>query len=365
MDGKTCVECRDPVDLAGSIQHKCLHRTHGLCLRQKAQERGEQVDLYKCAACKGHVNLNEPLLPANEPDTYRGVDYIENPVQSTSVFSRVKKATKNWVNVNKEDTEDVHYLIGLGPQACPVDWLIRTKENMGLQRLLAEHVTIDDMLASGYTWSDLCVFKDIRGGGERAIKALNALRVDATHFRDFPEVFNFDAVNASIGNCLTPRHMVEVFGLHFPDDGGPMQVAQKPRDTKGWTAEQLVQFHFGSEDLIGAGMTWLEQYEALYPTDETEQALLGNAVEVTQFLNQLPSIEETIQSQQQQLQSPVVVQEEHEPHYVEVTAPAGYAPRVMPVLNRQEVQRQVIVMQPTVNQRRGGFGHGLRKNRRK
>jgi hypothetical protein len=344
MDGKSCVVCREPVGLGDSIQHKCLHRTHGLCLRNSLTT-GEKPNFNKCPHCEGKIDVTSQLIPEHEPSNYNGRDYIENPLTSTSLFSRVKNATKGWAKVDKEDTEDLVYLFSLGPKECPIGWLIGKKQDMGLHRMLAEGITIDNLIEGGYTWDDLMVFKDIRGGGERAIKALGALKCDATHFRDFPHVLSFDQVKADTG-YLTPRHMVEVFGLYFPD-GEEMGVVQKPKDTKSWTAQDLVNFGFTHEDLYGAGIEWVEQYEALNPTDELEQQLLGDKPE--DFLNKLPSIEEEMQ----RMNEPEPLQRrEPNPEPEPIRVPV-LEPRVV-VVHPASVSR---------NSRNKRFGHGLRKKR--
>ena len=333
MNGRTCVLCRGPVDLAGSINHKsCPHRSHGLCLQNHKDETGHEIDWHKCPACLDQVDLNAPVIPVNTPQNYNGRDYIVNPPTRQSIFSRVKKATVNWTNVDKEDTEDMTYLIAQGPQECPVDWLLRTKDNMSIHRIIHDGVTLDDFINAGYCWDDLMIFPEIYNGGERSIKALAALGCDATHFRD---CLSFDEVKKDTGNVLWARHMVEQFGLHFPsvgDDFG-MRVVQRPKDDRQWTADHLVEFGFDSMDLEGAGMEYYEQYEALCPTEEEERKLLGNPLQRDTFLD---SLIDAINAPQEE------------------TPVAPVAPmQIKPIKSLKPIQR------------RGGFGHGLRKNRRK
>ena len=361
MDSRTCVICREPVDLAGSIAHKCSHRTHGLCLKNLCSEQNTKPDFHKCPHCLGLVDVNEPLLPESEPDNFQGRDYVVNPLEKPPAFSKLKKLTRNWTRVDKDETEDLVYLLSLGPQECPMDWLMRNKEQMGLQRLLAEGIQIDDLLDAGYTWKDLCMFKDVRGGGDRCKKALVALGMDAAHFRDHPTALPFAEIKEKAG--ITGRDVVELFGLYFPDgahltqDFGVKVAGREKTDRRGWLASDLVNLQLTADDLWGAGIEWLEQYEQLQANDEEETKLLGNPAKVDAFLASLPSLEEEWDKQAQ-------AREEEEVVYVPRLK--GYQPKVIPVESAYvEPVREVVIMQPKITQARKGFGHGIKKSRRR
>ena len=262
----TCPSCRYAVEpgLYG-IRLECGHWTHTKCLDSA------NPNFDKCAACSGLVNLNIPQFLADEPDSYNGRDYVQKPLSDsifTAISTRMSKEPFKWI-----------------ADKVPLTWMIREQE-YGLQRMLSAGVRFEDFVRAGYTWDDLKAFKDFGSPDrkDRAREALFALKCNAENLRDYHHL-----VGGMVGELgIEGRHLVELFGLHFPENScRPLSTIGGHND-KPWVAGDLVKLGFKMRDLFGAGLTYVEQYALLKPTDSDEIAL-----GVTdQDISELPSLTE-------------------------------------------------------------------------
>lgn len=240
----TCPTCRKtvPAGLFG-IRLECSHWVHTKCLDK------QNPDFEKCSACKGEVDLSVPLVDVNEPTSFEGRDYVMNPPKvSDSLFTRLlsRKPAEPWIWLKEHKA---------------IDWMIQEKGHH-LQKMIASGVTMSDFCNNGYTWQELKTFRDLNEPN-RGREALFALQTNAEHFRD------------SLGSepirelQITGRHLVELYGLHFPSDEGPIAVVGG-RNDRPWKASELVELGMKMTDLMGAGLEHLHQYVHLEPTDADE-----------------------------------------------------------------------------------------------
>ena len=247
MSGRECPSCRKtvPPGMYG-IRLECSHWVHTKCLDKK------EPDFEKCAACKGDVDLNVPMVDAEEPTCIDGRDYVLEPVESDSYFTSKRGEPFSWLAQKK-----------------PIEWMIHN-QGYGLQRMLQAGVKLDDFVKNGYTWEDLKVFRDFSNKDNlpRARDALFALRCNAEHFRDYSHLLGSAISDLGING----RHLVELYGFYFPTEGQPLSVVGG-KNEKYWSANQLTQLGMKMEDLFGAGMETLDQYAHLEPTDADEKKL--------------------------------------------------------------------------------------------
>jgi len=284
---RECPVCRTtvPPGLHG-IRLECSHWVHTKCLDKK------DPDFEQCASCKGDVDLNVPMVDANEPSCIDGRDYVQQPLASESYFSSLRAQRSDpvfaWLAERK-----------------PVEWMIRN-QGYGLQRMLKTGVKMDDFLKNGYTWQDLRTFKDLSldaPSKERARQALYALKTNAEHFRDYPHLLGSVIPDLQING----RHLVELYGLYFPSETEPLVVVNGNNE-KYWSAAQLVTLGMRAQDLFGAGMETLDQYAHLQPTDQDERALGMTNADV----NALKTVqeEEEVVVKQPQGRRVIIIEEE-------------------------------------------------------
>lgn len=243
----SCPSCRKTVQ-AGILGMRldCGHWVHTNCLPKK------DPDFDKCVACKGEVDLSTPLVDINEPLSFNGHDYVQNPVDrpSSSWFGQKKGDPFHWLAEKK-----------------PLEWIIQEK-GFNLQRMLHAGVTMDDFVNNGYRWKDLKTFRDFadQNNTVRGREALFALKTNAEHFRDYLGT----EVIQELG--ITGRHLVEMYGFMFPDGDISLRVVGGKNDRQ-WKAGELVSLGMKMSDLFGAGLDYIEQYADLEPTDQDEDAL--------------------------------------------------------------------------------------------
>lgn len=233
---RVCPTCFKNVE-AGlyGIKLECNHWVHTQCLDKK------DPNFEKCGKC---LSPTPSSSSSSEPDAIDGRDYIANPVETAGwVYRLIKKEPFTWLQERKN-----------------LQWIMNEKK-YGLQKLIQSGVSIDDFLQNGYTWDDLKVYKAVQ---ERPVKALKALKCNAEHFREYPIRGKF--------NDIDGRSLVEDFGLMFPPGGKPL-ICRNGKNNKPWIAQELVSLGFKIKDLYGAGMEYVEQYAALYPTDDDEYHL--------------------------------------------------------------------------------------------
>jgi hypothetical protein len=239
-----CPVCRRPVEpgLKG-MRLECKHWVHTSCLDQK------NPNFEQCAACRGQVS-DIPVYDPAEP----GHDYVMAPI-SDSIFTKLKRS------IQKEP-----YVWFAEPKK-PLEWIVREK-GFTLQKMLRVGVTFQDFMDVGYSWEkDIRpVFKDfaIPDRVERGREALASLRMTSEHLRDYPHLVG----TLQKDMCIVGRHLVELYGLYYPDKTKPLRSMRRP-----WIAKELVGLGFTMTDLYGAGLENIEQYADLKPTDADEDAM--------------------------------------------------------------------------------------------
>ena len=284
---RVCATCRSPVKLGlHSIQLDCKqHYVHTKCINAK------NPDFSDCAACRGDIN---------EPTSFGGRDYVADPILvdgAGGVLTSIKRVANSALGRGTlQDSRDAFFLLSHGPDKCSIKWLLAEK-NMGLQELLSQRVTMADFLANRYGWDQISQFKDIKGGGERARKALFSLRCNAEQFRDHSDLLPLDTIKTQLE--LTGRHMVELYGLHFPNENAPLSVIGAKNQVP-WTAAEVSRLGLQMQDLFGAGLETFDQYVDLLPTDADEVALNVtdedvNSLKVTTAPNPVPQVQVPIQ----------------------------------------------------------------------
>jgi hypothetical protein len=219
----------------------------------------KDLDFERCLRCKGSI-VEEPVV-WEEPLGINGVDYVEFSTGESSMFSSIKQT------ITRAKTKEPFTWL---QDRKDIQWM-KNEKHCGLQHMIQAGVTIDDYINNDYTWKDLKKYSDFSGKNkERGRKALQALRCNAEHFRDYHVVLG-DAIKDLE---ITGKHMVEVYGISFPDSplGKPLQV-YCGKNKQPWHAKDLVKLGFKMYDLHGAGIQYLEQYIALNPTDQDELAL--------------------------------------------------------------------------------------------
>lgn len=299
---RVCPTCSKTVE-AGlyGMKLECNHWIHTKCL-DKANPNFE-----KCGKCLSSPQNSTLQTSSGEVDALDGRDYIANPVNSAGwMYKLIKKEPFIWLQDHKN-----------------LQWIMNEK-GYGLQKLIQAGVSINDFLQNGYTWDDLKIYKGIQ---ERPVKALKALKCNAEHFREYPIKGKFE---------MDGRDLVESFGLVFPPGGKPLTCVGG-ENKKPWIARELTELGFKIKDLYGAGMEYIEQYAALYPTDEDEMKLEVKDEDI----NVLPSIVKRTEEAKRVLNPP--------------PAPVVSSPVYQEIYQRVEA----IHVEPIINS--GPRIHGLRR----
>ena len=204
--------------------------------------------------CRKYPNCKTVTI-LEEPESIDGRDYINNPPNNLGIVARMKRV------VTKEPFISI---------AKKTSVPLLKEKGYHLQRCIADGVLIDDFLQAGYTWQELKNFKALSGaqGKERARQALVALQCNAEHFRDYKHLLDTTMQDLDIN----ARHMVELYGIFFPDTEARVIVSNGQNNPKRpWRAEDFIYFGFKKQDLFGAGMKFIEHYEALKPTDADDE----------------------------------------------------------------------------------------------
>ncbi len=245
-----------------AIRIECKHWCHVRCLK------GYPDNFQSCPGCLGLVDVNIQRYIDAEIDSYSGRDYIAQPLVDSYINSlaiALKKEPFNWIS-----------------EKCPLDW-IRDDKGYGLQRLIASGVTFQHFVNAGYTWEDLKTFKDFGDPKriERGRQALFALKCNAEHLRDYPHLVGNMAQQLQING----RHLCELYGLAFrPGKCEPLAV-YGGTNKKTWLASDLVKLGYKMSDLQACGLTYLEQYQHLEPSDADELAMEVKDADVASLLS--------------------------------------------------------------------------------
>lgn len=261
-----CHLCHKSMKASDSLKmNECSHRIHFICLNKK------QPDFDNCRKCNGE--LKEQPQTITEECMLDGRDYVVNPLdkrfEPPAVIGYIYDAKKK-----REQKEPFCWL----KDKKSIEWMDKEKK-CGLQMMLKSGVIMDDFLNYGYSWNDLKKYPDFQNK-ERGKLALKALHCNAEHFRDFPQYF--DQVRKDLS--ITPKNIVEEFNFVFPPNTINAAMVVNGKNTTPWTASDLVKLGFKKDDLTASGLTYLEQYIALQPTNADETSM-GITVH---FLNQIP-----------------------------------------------------------------------------
>lgn len=351
-----CSFCGEPAEDEYSITHReCGRRTHADCL-----PTGGAINYKLCYACTGEQvplasvasmdvtstaggNGKEPFPPDNR-------DYVLEPgvkvERSESAWAKVSSLfwskPKAQQDEDLQTSQDVEFLL---KRHVPVRDMLRFNK-VGLQHMLKAGVTMRDFMSNGYTWDNLLLYEDIgRSGPERAQQALEALRTTATDFRLYPGRLPWQRVR---DHCQMRNHdLHEKFGLDFPFDPVTRSICSlRCGDDDQWNARDCVKLGLTMKDLIGMGLTHIEQYGGL---------LYGlSPVEAEECEKQLQATREHVDSLLD-LTAPVAVSEPKRTT-PKPTKPKPVAPPVERVddpiphepVQQQQPQTKVIVVQRPV-----------------
>jgi len=277
MSTEICPVCKKIVTKGLSITHKqCGHRTHGHCMDQA------NPNFLLCSKCVG----DDLETSIEHPTTFNGRDYIESPIVP-SLFASLSSVMRKKESILTKQ--------------LPLDHLI-AQHGYTLQRLLSEGVSFDDFINNGYSYKDLELYPSIH---DRKLKTLVALKCTADHFKKG---------QIPLEN-ISARNIVEYFGLYFPEKCGALTSPSN----EYWSAADLVGLGFTAEDLFGAGLEYLEQYEDLEPSPEDERALGMTKQDIDELFVYNQPIEEHEQvvyvEQRREPEQVVYVEHRREPEY--------------------------------------------------
>ncbi len=239
-----------------SIEHACGGFSHSLCIAKAPPMNFEQ-----CAFCSGARKPNT-INDVNDPLTVDGLDHILTPVDPGAI-ARLK------VRLRLTPKSDAARMLS---ERHPLPSLVNIME-LGMQRMLAQGVTISDFIDNGYTWDDMRRMRDLCGdrGHDRRLKALQALKCDADHFRVYPDALPMQAMG------VTPKHLIQYFGLEF------VGVSLCARPGVAWTGSDVVAMGLCMQDLFGAGLNTPDRFIAL-GTTTAEDVAIGATPDDMEFL---------------------------------------------------------------------------------
>ena len=227
-----CSKCYGEVTFGEQTKHDCGHYTHSLnCMKEID---GEYCFKY-CSACDPEQKNPPLILPIDEVKEYYGNNYIDEPG-------------------NIRYNTDMDTLFKTRPS---METIIIGNE-LHMQELLANGVTIDTFLKYGYTWNDLVKFKDLSEPGNRRIETLFALHCNAEHFRDYPKELPYRKME------ITQKNMIDDFGLEFLKNKS--LSTKHGQNTREWTIEDVDKLNLSNKDLFYAGLEEIDQYYDLKPS---------------------------------------------------------------------------------------------------
>jgi hypothetical protein len=199
-----------------------------------------------------------PPVPFREPRTTDGIDYVLNPgervQESASILPSWLPGVKKIAATSATATAaDPFTLLN---HRIPVRTIME-KNGIGLDHMLRAGVTMYDFLKNGYTWQDICQFEEMSKGATRALQVVTTgLKTNANLFRLYPDALPFAQVKQH--TKLEARHVCELFGLTFPDDG-PLMCQGDQR----WNALDCVNLGLTMDNLQDFGLYYRQQYEDL------------------------------------------------------------------------------------------------------
>lgn len=245
-----CSVCGKKAEPAFSVIHRtCGHSTHSECIV------GDSVPK-QCNQCLNPGDFSRTRI--EEPHTKDGVDYVQKPgrKQTGSIFSAVGSAVVSRV-YGKPAAPPVKTALELVREGIPITDLFK-KHGYGLDHMLKEGVTLDDLLVARYKWEDICMFDDVSNNGpHRSLDTfVNGLRMTANHLRDNPDRIPFEAFKKLTN--LESSQLCTRLGMEFPE----LDSLQCCGD-KEWNAKHCVRLGLNMDDLISFGLYAEEQYASL------------------------------------------------------------------------------------------------------
>lgn len=296
----TCSVCFKEAEQAYSIDHRvCGHRTHADCM-----PAGQAKNFKLCAQCDTQRVAGVDAAAAaaaavvTEPHTKDGIEYWKYPgvrkeLPSSSISRSLLSALVSPFQRNASAAAaPAASNTGKAAPEMPLELLrkqipiptIIARHGYGLDHMLRDGIVIDDFLANGYSWPDLCQFEYISKMGQfRCLETLTrGLFLDANHLRDNPDRLPFAQIKAQTG--MKTSALCSRLGLQFAVNG--------PLHCKGdteWNAEHCVQFGLTMEDLMDFGLNRPEHYvDLMKGLTRSEAARAEKALGVT--LNHLAEI---------------------------------------------------------------------------
>ena len=250
----SCSVCNATAELAYSIQHRgCKHYTHSDCFPP-----GQKPNFILCANCDGAPPDGRSRKVA-EPHTHDNIEYWRNPGKrnengSTSFVSGVFSRVKGAVVATPTAPETPFQLL---KRHVPVAQIM-SQHGYGLDHILRDGLDIEDFMANGYDWDDLCAFEYVAGMGPfRCLETLhNGLGLTANHLRDNPDRLPVDAILAA--TKMPTSDWNKRLGLTF-EENGPLHCY----GDNNWNAMHCVALGLTMDDLIDFGLWRIEQYEDL------------------------------------------------------------------------------------------------------
>jgi len=229
-EANLCSKCYKVVVLGDGVKHEtCEHMSHYHCLDK------DNPDFLNCYQCKG----GKDLVPVKEITNVQGHNYILNPM-----FVKYDAFVMDPIFNTEPSIERL--IIG---------------EECHLQLLLYYGVTIDHLLEIGYDHNDLVKFADMSHPGEQRLRALYALQCTAEHFRDYPKKLPVKELE------ISPVHLVEKFGLRFPDGQDSSLITDGGKNNIPWKMSDLLALGFTADTIFGTGLYSYAQLKSLCPTD--------------------------------------------------------------------------------------------------
>lgn len=317
-----CSVCFKDAEKAYSIDHRvCGHRTHADCMPV-----GESKNFKLCAQCD--TNAASLTMPAatSEPHTKDGIEYWKFPgprKELTSGTTTGRSILSAIVSPFRSSSAATASNVKAAPDTplellrkqVPIPTII-AHHGYGLDHMLRDGIVMDDFLANGYSWPDLCHFEYISKLGQfRCLETLTrGLYLDANHLRDNPDRLPFAQIKAQTG--MQTSALCSRLGLQFAANG--------PLHCKGdteWNAEHCVQFGLTMEDLMDFGLNRPEHYVDLMKgltRNEAAQAekALGVTLEHLAEIGVLPAEEQEVKEKpirKQYVLPPQEIEEEVEP----------------------------------------------------
>jgi hypothetical protein len=192
----------------------------------------------------------------SEPHTQDNIEYWRNPGARNEHGSRSLVAAV-LSPFRSKPTPAVETPFELLKRHVPIAQIM-AQHGYGLDHFLRDGLDIEDFLANGYDWNDLCRFEYIKSAGPfRCLETLHrGLALNANHLRDNPDRLPVAAIKAATE--MPTSDWANRFGLTFPENG-PLHCF----GDSDWNAMHCVALGLTMDDLMDFGLYRIEQYQDL------------------------------------------------------------------------------------------------------